>query len=299
MNLSLLQSKEGFVFESDRNHVLGKNNLLLMGLILDPVTGKWVEKYGHTSSSEEDDQDDMDQEESDVSGGEGTSVEIEYIDSRVEEDESRDGETWNWSMDKLLKNLNGNIDNHVGGGRTPITPSIGLTSSPLMLQEMKQLLEEHFHGLQVFMEAWFNQVDNMAREQSRIAEHVDKLEKKVRKLTDVLFCVDFARVDSVVHVGLGQVGPSLCGNWGRHILTKSAGDASYGLNLLHGDMETLLIHAQDLVEKTEYSRKVVVDFMEWFDALLKRYEEQLGERETRKKWKRTWKPDHVDLDANP
>ncbi|KAK9115932.1 hypothetical protein Sjap_014879 [Stephania japonica] len=87
---------------------------------------------------------------------------------------------------KLLENLNGNTDDHVGGGGTPIASSTGLTSSSLMLQEMKQLLEEHFHGLLVFMEAQFNQVDNMVHEQSHIVEYVVQLDKKVKKLTDVL-----------------------------------------------------------------------------------------------------------------
>ncbi|KAK9169546.1 hypothetical protein Syun_001686 [Stephania yunnanensis] len=118
----------------------------------------------------------------------------------------------------------------------------------------------------VFMEFRLNKVDNMLFEQSHIAKSVDQLDKKVKKLTDML--------------------------------TKFVGDASYSLNLLHGDMETMLIRTQDVVENTDQSKKMVADFMERLDALLGKYEEQLRQREKWKKWKCTWKPDHIDLDAD-
>ncbi|KAK9107517.1 hypothetical protein Syun_023528 [Stephania yunnanensis] len=119
---------------------------------------------------------------------------------------------------------------HVIGGEDIMgepAPSTGVTSSPLMLRKTNQSLEEHFHGLHVLMETRFNQVENMLREQSRIAKYVDQLDKKVKKLIDVL--------------------------------TKSVSDVNYCLNLLHGDMETMLIHTQDLVEKIDQSRKVVAN----------------------------------------
>ncbi|KAK9127940.1 hypothetical protein Syun_016737 [Stephania yunnanensis] len=225
----------------------------------------------------------------DASRGEGISVEIEYIDNKVEGDKSGDGESEEDEVNfvshesseeevKVRDHVNGElsrekvtIDDHVVGDPTKeyvkdrstplesapmehgiggedimgeVAPlklppleqlSIGVTSSPLMLQEINQLLEERFHSLQIFMEAQFNQVDNML--------------------------------------------PTT-------------------LNLLHRDMETMLIRVQDLVEKINQSRKMVADFVERFDALLWKYEKQLSQRDGRKKWNGTWKPDHVDLDAN-
>ncbi|KAK9157354.1 hypothetical protein Scep_003928 [Stephania cephalantha] len=199
--------------------------------------------------------DDGDQDEGDVSGDEGTLVEIEYINSGVERDKSGDGESKEDEVNSVTHDsFDEEVEDGSGGEYTMGTP---LEAAPM----------EHVHGTIVFMEAWFNKVDNMVREQSRLAESVDQLDKKVKKFTDVL--------------------------------NKSTSDASYDLNLLHGDMETMLICAQDLVEKTMQSRKIVVNFMERFDGLLGRYEEHLGQREMRKNWKRTWKFDHVDLDVDP
>ncbi|KAK9157788.1 hypothetical protein Scep_004362 [Stephania cephalantha] len=240
MNPSILTSEDGFVFESDRNHILGMSNLLLMGFIFDPKTGTWVEKDGHNSSSEENDQDDEDQDDGDVSGSEGTLMDIEYIDIRVEGDESGDGESEEDEVNSVGRGVA--IDDHVvgdpteedvkdrsGGEDTMCTPletapmeheqplmkhehesiSTPLEAAPLEhgtggenIMGKATLLEQPSTG--VFMEFRFNQVDNMLCEQSHIAKSVDQLDKKVKKLIDML--------------------------------TKSVGDASYGLNLLHGDM---------------------------------------------------------------
>ncbi|KAK9112204.1 hypothetical protein Scep_019723 [Stephania cephalantha] len=226
MNPSILTSEEGYVFESDCNHILGKSNLLLMGLTLIPKMGTWVDKDGNSISSEEDNQEDGNQDEGDVNG-----EEVKVRD-HVERESSREGVA---------------IDDHVVGDPSeedvmdrserektmgtpleaaPIEHEHEPIGTPLEAAQMEHgtrgeeimgdaapLKQPPFEqpSTGVFMEAQFNQVENMLREQSHIAKSIDQLDKKVKKLTDVL--------------------------------TKSAGDASYGLNLLHGDMEINLICA--------------------------------------------------------
>ncbi|KAK9169916.1 hypothetical protein Syun_002056 [Stephania yunnanensis] len=222
----------------------------------------------------------------------GTSVEIKYIDNGVEGDEGLDGESEenevnfisHESFEEKVK-VRDHAEGEPSGEGVSIDDHVvrDLTEENVKdrsgVEELWATLMEHGTGgedimgevgpmeqpsTDVFMETRFNQVDNMLCEQSLIVKFVDQLDKKVKKFTDVL--------------------------------TKSAGDASYDLNLLYRDMETMLISAQDLVEKTNQPKKVVSDFMEQFDALLGKYEEQLRQMEMHKKWKRAWKPGHIDLD---
>ncbi|KAK9157202.1 hypothetical protein Scep_003776 [Stephania cephalantha] len=216
-------------------------------------------------TSEDDDHDDEDQDDGDVSGGEGTSVEIKYIDSGVEGDESVDGES--------EENEGVAIDDHVVRDLTKedVKDRSGgedIMGTPLevaLIEDEQPPMEHEHEPIGTSFEAALMEHGTGGEDIMGEVALMEQPSTDVKKLTDVL--------------------------------TKYAGDASYGLNLLHGDMETMLIRAQDLMEKTDQPRKVVADFMERFNALLGKYEEKLRQREMRKKWKRTWKPGHIDLDA--
>ncbi|KAK9135427.1 hypothetical protein Syun_014757 [Stephania yunnanensis] len=183
--------------------------------------------------------DDGDQDEGDVSGSEGTLVEIEFIDSGVEGDESRDKESEedevnyvsHESYEEELK-----VRDHVKGESSGEWVSIDdHVVGDLSEEDVKDISEK----------------EKIIGTPLEVAPIEHEHEPIVKKLIDVP--------------------------------TKFVGDASYGLNLLHEDMKIKLIRAQDLVEKNGQSRKVLANFMEQFDALLRKYEEQLGQKETRKK----------------
>ncbi|KAK9090520.1 hypothetical protein Sjap_023697 [Stephania japonica] len=79
-------------------------------------------------------------------------------------------------------------------------------------------------------------------------------------------------------------------------LNKTANDASYGLTLVHNDMETMRMHAYELVERIESLKTVVQNFLDRFNPLLARYEYQLREKEKHKAWKCKFNLDKVNLD---